>query len=201
MQKKKVGRPRQFDRDEALAAAINVFWEKGYDGASMKDLTQAMGINSPSLYSEFGDKEALFIAATNQYISDDCAPVDAFEAEDDIASAIRAFMEAALDNATKQPSGRKGCFVANCVSAATGSVDAAQGLLKDAINSADKKLASRFEREKKQGTLPADFPSLERARLMFDLRQGHVLRARAGMSRKSMTADLDFRVQAILSQP
>ncbi|GGK41205.1 TetR/AcrR family transcriptional regulator [Nocardia camponoti] len=61
------GRPRGFDRDVALRRAMEVFWEHGYDGTSMTDLTTAMGINSPSLYAAFGDKEALFRAAVDLY--------------------------------------------------------------------------------------------------------------------------------------
>ncbi|WP_280301617.1 TetR/AcrR family transcriptional regulator [Nocardia abscessus] len=57
------GRPRAFDRTEALHRAMEVFWEHGYEGASMSDLTTAMGINSPSLYAAFGGKEQLFRAA------------------------------------------------------------------------------------------------------------------------------------------
>lgn len=196
---KKVGRPRSFDVDKALLAATYVFWEKGYDGASMKDLTQAMGINSPSLYSVFGDKHGLYIQAINRYInSDTCAPVEAFAAEEDIARAVYAFMEAALDYATQQPAGLKGCFMANCVSTNAGSVEGVQELLHEAIVSADTQLAARFDAEKAQGNLPDNFPSAERARLMFDLRQGHVLRARAGIDKEDMQKDLDFRVTMIL---
>src|SRR3546814_8758878 len=54
------GRPREFCVDQALAEALRVFWTKGYDGASMADLTEAMGITKPSLYAAFGNKEALF---------------------------------------------------------------------------------------------------------------------------------------------
>jgi AcrR family transcriptional regulator len=61
------GRPRGFDRAEALRQAMRLFWAKGYDGASLADLTAAMGINPPSLYAAFGSKEALFREATDLY--------------------------------------------------------------------------------------------------------------------------------------
>lgn len=61
------GRPRGFDEDHALAAAIEVFWRLGYEGASMTELTQAMGINKPSLYATFGSKEELFVRALERY--------------------------------------------------------------------------------------------------------------------------------------
>jgi AcrR family transcriptional regulator len=61
------GRPRQFDRDEALRRAMEVFWERGYEGASVSELTAAMGINSPSLYAAFGSKEILFRQAVELY--------------------------------------------------------------------------------------------------------------------------------------
>jgi AcrR family transcriptional regulator len=61
------GRPRSFDRDKALQAAITVFWEQGFEGASMAALTRAMGINAPSLYGCFGSKEELFEEAVTRY--------------------------------------------------------------------------------------------------------------------------------------
>src|SRR5688500_14836737 len=61
------GRPRSFDRDQALRQAMIVFWEHGYEGASMEALTAAMGINRPSLYAAFGCKEALFREAVDLY--------------------------------------------------------------------------------------------------------------------------------------
>src|SRR3954463_942914 len=61
------GRPRSFDTDRALDRALTVFWRKGYAGASLPDLTRAMGINRPSLYAAFGNKEALFRKAIDRY--------------------------------------------------------------------------------------------------------------------------------------
>ncbi|WP_159978830.1 MULTISPECIES: TetR/AcrR family transcriptional regulator [unclassified Novosphingobium] len=67
------GRPREFDPDEALSAALRVFWTRGYEGASMAELTEAMGITKPSLYACFGNKEALFKKALDLYERDKMA--------------------------------------------------------------------------------------------------------------------------------
>jgi len=63
----RTGRPRGFDEEAALDAAMGVFWEKSYEGATMADLTEAMGINRSSMYAAFGDKEALFRLVMDRY--------------------------------------------------------------------------------------------------------------------------------------
>src|SRR6266404_467975 len=62
-----LGRPRAFDIEKALERALQVFWEKGYEGTSLSDLTEAMGINRPSLYATFGNKESLFKKVLDRY--------------------------------------------------------------------------------------------------------------------------------------
>ncbi len=63
-----MGRPREFDIDEALDCALHVFWSKGYEGTSIAELTEAMGITRPSLYAAFGNKEELFRKALDKYV-------------------------------------------------------------------------------------------------------------------------------------
>jgi len=197
---KKVGRPKKFDRDEALLQAITVFWKQGFEGASMKLLTDAMGINSPSLYSEFGDKQALYLEAIDRYAQDDaCAPLVALEEEQDITKAVRAFFEAAIDYSTEHRSGARGCFLASCVSTSAGHVDGAAERLRAAIEATDARITERFDLEKARGTLPADFPSEDQAKVLFDLRQGMVFRARAGITADKLAADIDKNVRAVIA--
>ena len=67
--KKTRGRPRVFDMDEALDKALEIFWKRGYEGASITELTETLGINKPSLYAAFGNKEELFKKALSRYVA------------------------------------------------------------------------------------------------------------------------------------
>lgn len=196
---RKRGRPRKLHREDALQAAVKVFWAKGFDGASINDLTEAMGVKAPSLYAEFGDKESLYRLAIDCYTSENaCGPLVAFETESDIDKAVSAFLKAAITYATEHESGNRGCFLASCVATSAGEIEGVQEQLKKAIDETDRRLARRFEQAKADGLLPSNFPSLERARLMFDLRQGLVFRARAGCSPRTLKSDLAHRVRVIL---
>lgn len=200
MAQKRPGRPVGFDRDTVLNRAIQVFWSKGYDGASMKDLTRAMGINSPSLYSAFGDKQSLYLRCIDSYIDNGaCAPLTAFEAEPEIGRAVRAFFLAAIDYSADDQEGARGCFLASsaCVNA-TG-MSAVKERLKRAIAETDARLAARFKAEVAAGCLPESFPSEARAALMFDLRQGIVFRARAGISADEISAGVEEKSCAVLA--
>lgn len=198
---KKVGRPKKFDRIHALDSAVNVFWRKGYDGASLSDLTKAIGINPPSLYAEFGDKERLYRSAIEHYASNDaCKPLVVFEEEDQIRGAVSAFLNEVILYSTRHESGAKGCFLSSCVATTAGEVAGVQSLMKQAINSTEKRLIVRFDKAISDGELDTGFPSKQRARLMFDLRQGLVFRARAGCTANSMKNDLERWIDIILAQ-
>lgn len=197
---KKMGRPRKFDVDEALLTAMNVFWAKGYNGASMKDLTGAMGISGPSLYSAFGDKRELYLKTIDRYADvDGCEPVVRFEAEEDITDAVRGFLTAVIHYTADETNDAKGCFLASCVSTSVGEVEGVSERMVKAIKDTDTRLASRFERAVASGDLRLDFPSAHRAKLLYDMRQGYVFRARAGWTAEELLVDLDDRVRMVLS--
>lgn len=197
---KRLGRPRSFDKDEALMAAMNMFWAKGYDRTSLKDLTNAMGISGPSIYAAFGDKRELYLQTIDLYADvDACAPVIAFETEPDIEKAVRGFLKAVIAYSASNESGMTGCFLASCVSTSIGEVDGVDERMEKAIDDTDVRLAARFDLEKANGRLSKSFPSQERGRLMFDMRQGYVFRGRAGWSADVLQQDLEDRVRMILS--
>lgn len=183
-----------------LISAMKVFWSKGYNGASLRDLTKAMGISGPSLYSTFGDKRELYLRTIDRYADvNACAPIIAFEKEPDLEKAVRGFLISVIEHSTQKGDGPKGCFLASCVVASVEEVDGVANRLEDAIVSTDVRLAARFDLEKEQGTLPKGFPSEERAQLMFDLRQGFVFRGRAGWSAETLKQGLEHRVKMIVS--
>lgn len=196
---KKIGRPRTFNENDALLSAMNVFWAKGYDGASLKDLTRAMGISGPSMYAAFGDKRELYLKTIDLYADvDACEPVVTFETEPDIATAVKGFFKAVIRYATTHENGARGCYLASCVIANIDEVEGVEERLEKAINDTDTRLAARFEQEKEKGNLPADFPSIARARLMYDMRQSYMFRGRAKWTEAALQEDLDYRVNMII---
>jgi hypothetical protein len=112
---------------------------------------------------------------------------------------VRAFLSASIDYLTQQGDGQWGCFLGNCVATNAHQCEDVQQRLRYAIKETDLRLAARFDLEKKNSKLRKDFPSKDRARLMFDLRQGFALRARAGIAARTMKADLKQRVAMVLS--
>ena len=104
-----------------------------------------------------------------------------------------------VDYSTHHDSGAKGCFLVSCVATSAGHVNGTAELLQNAITSTDKRITARFEHEVMLGNLPQNFPSADRAKLMFDLRQGMVFRARAGFTDDDLASDIDKYVSSVLA--
>jgi AcrR family transcriptional regulator len=188
------GRPREFDVDQALAAALRVFWSRGYEGASMADLTDAMGITKPSLYAAFGNKEALFNKALDLYQAEKLAYVG--RALD--AQTARGVAERLLRGALEMQTGTDGpCGCLSVISSvACGSE--AESIREQVVArsaAAKKALLDRFERAKADGDLPADADPQGLSSYLTAVMQGMAVQAGAGASR----AELERLVETSLA--
>ncbi len=194
------GRPPTVDRDAVLRAVIDVFWERGHDGASLDALCAAGGVSRPTLYALFGDKAALFVAAIDAYAAGiGSEPLRAFEASEDIREATRAFLDVSLCNNTA-PSHPAGCLIGCCAVAVAGTVPEVAGRLAAIGESMQKAVRVRFAREIDAGRLSVSPDALTRAALLVDLMNAQALRARAGASRQVLRRGLDGRVDAVLAE-
>ena len=197
--KRKRGRPRQYDEDVALQAAGEVFWTKGFSATSLDDLTVAMGMNRPSIYRAFGDKEAVYRKALMQF----CQGMEAaFErtmlAEDDIRKALASFYRDALAVYTsgEQP---KGCLVMGTAVAAAVCHPEIQADLLNVIRDLDQKIAKRLEQARDAGQLEASFDATGRAAVAQSLLHSLSLRARAGETPKRLRRMIEAGVETVVS--
>lgn len=187
------GRPREFCTDEALAAALRVFWSKGYEGASLTDLTEAMGITRPSLYAAFGNKEALFRKALDLYELEKLDYVSKALAQPTARAVAEHFMRGALDNQTRQ-SEPHGCL--RVISSVACGADAAaireEVLARGA--EARRKLVERMQQARDSGDLPAHVDPEAITSYLYAMLQGMAVQAGAGASR----AELERLVETAL---
>jgi AcrR family transcriptional regulator len=180
-----VGRPRAFDMDTALEKALEVFWRKGYDGTSLSDLTEAMGINKPSLYAAFGNKEQLFLKAIELYESRPCAFfMPALEKPTAYEVAEHMLYGAAANMANKdQP---QGCVVIQGALSCSEAAAAVKEALANRRLEGQKKLVERFERAKTEGDLPAAVNAETLARYLGTVLQGMAIQANSGATSEQL---------------
>ena len=108
-----MARPKAFDEDRALDAAVDCFWLRGFEATSVRDLTEAMGIGGTSLYNAYGDKRALFSRSLERYASRSMRDrIARMEATHRPKEAIGAFIAEIIDRSLKDPD-RKGCLLVN----------------------------------------------------------------------------------------
>ncbi len=179
------GRPREFCADQALAAALRVFWSKGYEGASLSDLTDAMGISRPSLYAAFGNKEALFRKALDLYEREKFAFMRAALDAPTSRGVAEAVLRGALDSQTEN-NDRRGClFVTHSVPCGTGAeVARIEVVARRAV--AEEALLRRFERAKAEHDLPETVDALGLAQYLFAVVQGMAVQAGSGVPREQL---------------
>ena len=179
------GRPRAFDVDEALDRALEVFWRQGYEGTSINDLTQAIGITKPSLYAAFGNKEDLFRKALDRYIDGPGGYVQVAMARPTVREVVEHLLLGAADAVTN-PENPPGCLA---VQAALCCGDAAESIKQELMSrraNGEDDLRKRFARAVAEGDLPADTDAADLARYISAILQGMAVQAAGGASRDEL---------------
>jgi AcrR family transcriptional regulator len=180
-----MGRPREFDVDKALEQALHVFWRQGYEGTSINDLTQAIGITKPSLYAAFGNKEDLFRKALDRYIDGPGGYVQVAMAKPTVREVVEHLLHGAADAVTN-PENPPGCLA---VQAALCCGDAAESIKQELMTrraNGEDDLRKRFERAVSEGDLPADTDAADLARYVSAILQGMAVQAAGGASRDEL---------------
>ncbi|MAB43857.1 MAG: TetR family transcriptional regulator [Sphingomonadaceae bacterium] len=190
------GRPREFDTELALGAALRVFWAKGYEGASLSDLTDEMGITRPSLYAAFGNKETLFRQALDLYERDKLTYIgDAIEAPTARDVAERLLM-GSVDAATTGDC--KGCMGV-IASVACQSVEPS---IRDDVNaraeSSRRAIIARMQQAIDAGEFRVATEAEAITRYLLAIMQGISVQAQSGASRDELLQVAD---SALLSWP
>ncbi len=184
------GRPREFDADAALAAALRVFWTRGYEGASLTELTEAMGITRPSLYACFGNKEALFRKALDLYEQEKLAYIrialEAPTARGVAERLLRGALEIQMD--MNEPLGCLGVISSLACGAEAESIRT-EVIARRA--SADAALIARFERAKQEGDLPEHIEAESMARYLGAVIQGMCVQASNGVACPDLSRMVD----------
>lgn len=182
------GRPRAFDREAALRKAMETFWALGYEGASMAELTRAMGVGSPSLYAAFGSKDALFREATALYERETGTELAAAVRDAPTArAAVEAFLVGSAE-ALSRPGRPPGCMIVLTAFGAHGAAEETRADLKRSRCASHRTIAARLETAAMSGELPAGLDIAAIASFYVTVQQGMTIQAVDGASRETLEA-------------
>jgi AcrR family transcriptional regulator len=192
----KAGRPRCFCEDQAVEAAMRVFWTKGYEGASLNDLTEAMGINRPSLYATFGDKAGLFLRAMERYAE---GPAGYLKAALELPTA-REVAEALLYGAVEMLSDRsnpRGCLSVQGIVACSSDGDIVKQAVVEQRRLGEFAIQKKLKRAKATGDLPPEANPADISRYLATVLNGLGVQAANGASKAEMTRVVEISLKAL----
>jgi AcrR family transcriptional regulator len=189
------GRPREFDVDEALDRALEVFWRKGYEGTSLQDLTDAMNVNRPSLYAAFGSKEELFRRALDRYAEGPAAYARDATNEPTARAVAERLLRGGVELVT-DPAKPQGCFVVQAALACGEAAESVKQALSARRAAGQAALRERFERAAAEGDLPAGVDCADLACYVVTVLHGVAVQAAGGAAREELHRVVEMALRA-----
>ena len=190
-----LGRPKKFDPDRALDQALDVFWRNGYESTSIADLTAAMGINPPSLYATFGNKEQLFRKALDRYIQQRTEFWNEAQRAPTARGMVEHLMRASADFLTEECN-PPGCMLVRGAMLCSEAESAMQREMTSRRALGEVALRERLEAAKTAGEVPADFNPDEFARYIMTVLEGMSVRAAGGATRAELHSVAEMALKA-----
>jgi AcrR family transcriptional regulator len=188
------GRPTNFNHDEALEKALHLFWAHGYEGTSMAELTEALGINKPSIYAAFGNKEELFRKALVRYATGPAAFVGESMREPTTRLVVEKFLTKAVDFFSDKSTPNGCMIVQGALTCGQGSSNIQQELVAYR-SSIETTLTKRFELAKTQGDLPPDTNVKQLAKYIATIHQGMSVQATSGATKEELLAIVEIALK------
>jgi len=190
-----MSRSREFDLDVAIDAALRVFWHKGFEGTSLTDLTEALGINRPSLYAAFGSKEGLFLRVIDRYVTGPAAAVTvalhAATAREVAKNMMRFYADAA-----GEPDRPRGCLLVQGALVSGDDGESMKQALADRSQLVEAALVTRFEQARRDGDLPKEAKPADLARYVWTMCNGLAVQAVRGATRDQLRRVADVAMRA-----
>jgi AcrR family transcriptional regulator len=192
----RMGRPRSFDIDGALDRALQVFWRKGYEGTSLSDLTKAVGVNRPSLYAAFGDKDALFRKALDRYLHGPAAYTQEALKEPTARAVVERLLRGAADLNTA-PHNPGGCLMVQGALACGEVADSIRQELSACRAAGEAAIRRRLQRAKSEGDLSTDADPADLARYIATVLYGMAVQAAGGASRGKLQRVVEMALRTL----
>jgi TetR/AcrR family transcriptional regulator, copper-responsive repressor len=197
---RKRGRPRAYDPDVALMRAMDIFWDKGYAATSLDDLSQAMDMNRPSIYAAFGDKQALYRQALDQYRTHVRAAMkEVFAEKRPLRQELRDFYERAIDIYLSGKTASRGCFMIGTALTEAVVNRELRDSLAETLRGLDRLLAARIALGQERKEVDARASPNELAQVASAMLYLLAIQARAGETRKSLKATMNAALNSICS--
>ncbi|HZV62713.1 MAG TPA: TetR/AcrR family transcriptional regulator [Methylophilaceae bacterium] len=183
--KRQRGRPPSFNHDEALDKALQVFWSHGYEGASMAELTAAMGMNKPSIYAAFGNKEELFRQALNKYLNGPVSYIKEAMAQPTSKEAVEMLLTKSAELLCGCDSPR-GCMIVQGALTVGQTGEIIKQELVSYRQGFESMLKKRFDQAKKESDLPKGADTAKLAKYVATIHQGLSVQASSGAKKKEL---------------